>query len=144
MEASQFQNKLRRLNPRLRIFCGNDDSKPAGIYTLEKDGYELICGISKNFIPEFSIRDDKGHIVVGGWNRVIKILVAEKLIDRHTSYKYFGHWDEHRVPEWQQERSDIDKEMEAVQAKGYWKPEEIVDIGREIARRKPTAVDSGD
>jgi hypothetical protein len=90
MLAGDFQRKLRKLNPRLRIFCGNDDSKAAGIFTIENGEYEHICGVDKSYLPEWSFVKDNGMIVKGGFRRPLKILIEKGYIDRLAAQKLFN------------------------------------------------------
>lgn len=71
--------------------------------------YTEICGIEKNDVPEFSEYNKYGKMLKGGWRRALKLLLSLKLIDRHRSYKYFGHWDEHREPTYTVEQTEVDK-----------------------------------
>lgn len=109
MLASTFQKNLKKLSPKLRIYCGDDKTKPAGIYHIVRGEYEEICGIEKNFVPEYSEYNLYGKMVKGGWRRALKILLQMKLIDRRRSYKYFGHWDEHTEPSLTIEKQEVDK-----------------------------------
>lgn len=98
MFASDFQSKLQKLNPRLRIFCGDSPTRPAGLYIIQGNEYTDLCGVDKNWIGEWPIYDRYGKMLKGGWRRVIKLLSDKKLIDRQRSHKYFGYWEEHREP----------------------------------------------
>ena len=91
MLAGDFQRRLRRLNPKLRIWCGDDDSKPAGIFFVSSDGeYNEVCGIDKNYIPEHTIWGEGGFIAKGGWRRALKVLIHRKLVDRFHAERTFG------------------------------------------------------
>lgn len=99
MLASDFQKKLRKLNSKLHIYCGDNPAKPAGVYIINKAGeYEELCGVPKNYINEWPTYDAYGKMTRGGWNRVLRLLVYKKMADRQRTYKYFGRWDEHREP----------------------------------------------
>lgn len=90
MMASDFQRKLRKLNRKLKIFCGDDDTKPAGIYFVENGEYMDVCGIDKNWVPEHQERYADGRIKKGGWRRALRILIKRRLIDRHYAERVFG------------------------------------------------------
>ena len=91
MLAGTFQSKLRKLNPRLRIYAGNTDSSwPAGIYHVVRGEYTEICGIDKNVVPEHPTRMPNGALLKGGWRRALKILLKKGLIDRHEAQKEFS------------------------------------------------------
>jgi hypothetical protein len=98
MLSGEFERKLRRLNCNIRIFCGNDDSKPAGIYTVRQGEYEQICGIDKNYIPEYPIRDINGAYIKSGFRRAIKILINKGYIDRKEAEKEFRLSFEYEAP----------------------------------------------
>lgn len=98
MLASTFQTKLKKLNKKLHIFCGDSEYTPAGLWMIDKGEYTEICGVDKQWVNEWPTYDQYGKMVKGGWHRVLKLLVRHKLVDRRQSYKIFGHWDEHREP----------------------------------------------
>jgi len=88
MFASDFQRKLRTLNRNLRIYCG-DDGKPAGLYLQLDSELVHICGVDRNELDRFTHHDVIGHIVHSGWLRVVKILVAQKLVDKRLAQRVF-------------------------------------------------------
>jgi hypothetical protein len=145
MHVKEFERKLKLLNQNLSIFYGVDEYKPAGIWlraaTCEGGEYQSICGIDKGWLPEHPITGQDGRIIKGGWRRAIAILCNLKIIDPQKSYKYFGHWMEHRVPQSDlPQGSAVDQEIQRAQEKGYFKKDELVDIGREINKHKPTRI----
>lgn len=89
MLAGDFERKLRKLNKKLRIFCGDNDARPAGIFQVIRGEYTEICGIDKNYVPEHSIRAPHGAHIKGGWRRALKILIKQGLIDRSKAEKVF-------------------------------------------------------
>lgn len=138
MMSSDFQKALKEMNSRLSIFCGDDDSKPAGIWYLQKNGeYQPISGIDKNWVPEYSEFDKKGHRIVGGWRRVLRELIARKLITLAQTRKRFGYWNERPEKIWTPEPDKILKELQNHEG-DVWKKDDIVDVGREIAKTRPT------
>jgi len=161
MFASDFAIKLRKLNPRLRIFAGNDDSKPAGLWIMWDGEVRELCGVDKNYLNEWPTYNLHGKMIRGGWNRIIKMLVSTKLVDRHTSYKHFGHWDEHREPPQQFLLEKIDQAIADLKPVGMkqivspldgsivetpiYNRDEVVDIGRMIAKqdKRPSPPPSG-
>ena len=79
MYSGDFQRCLWRLNPKLRICCG-ESSHAAGLYYIDPfEGYITICGVDKGWVPVATTVDDVGHILMSGWYRVVKILLASKL-----------------------------------------------------------------
>jgi hypothetical protein len=89
MLSGDFARKLRILNRKLRIFCKNDDSKPAGIFQVIRGEYTEICGIDKQYIPERSVLAENQTHIKGGWRRALRILIKKGLIDRPAAEKLF-------------------------------------------------------
>jgi hypothetical protein len=119
MQTRDFERKLKLLNPKLHIYYGVDDSKSAGVW-YDAPGWngsevEELCGVPKENIPEWSEMSPTGKMLKGGWNRVLVLLVSNKIIDRHASYKYFGYWDEHRFPGFIVEASKLDKAIKDIE-----------------------------
>lgn len=90
MLAGDFARKVRKLNPRLRFFSGNDDSKPASIYYVEKGQEITVCGVDKNYLPEWIVWNENGSIRKAGWRRTLKILIEKRLVDRFAAQKLFS------------------------------------------------------
>lgn len=90
MEPGVFYRKLRQLNPNLKIWCGNDDTKPAGLYYVKQDEYTEICGVDKQEVPEHTVLGDKNKIVKSGWRRTLRVLIKAKLIDQNKAEKVFN------------------------------------------------------
>jgi len=90
MLAGDFQQKLRKLNPRLKIFCGDSNNTPASIFYVSQGEFEPICGIDKNSVPEHEIRNEDGTLFKGGWRRAIRILIQRGFVDRYKAEKIFG------------------------------------------------------
>lgn len=91
MEPGVVQRKLYKLSKgRVRIYCGDDKTKPAGVYYVQNGEYIEICSIDKNMVPEHVERRLDGSIRKGGWRRVLRILIQRKLIDRREAERSFG------------------------------------------------------
>ena len=90
MLAGDFERKLRKLNKKLRIFCGDWDTRPAGIFHVVRGEYTEICGIDKNYVPEYSIMAPHGAHIKGGWRRALRILIRKGLIDRRQAERVFN------------------------------------------------------
>lgn len=90
MLSGEFQRKLRSLNRKLRVFCGDSSTTPAGIFLLTPDGYEDIMGVDKNYVPEHSEFNENGSIRKGGWRRVLRLLIQRRLIDRWHAERVFN------------------------------------------------------
>lgn len=90
-----FYQKIRKLNPRLRIY-GDDlaPTRPWGLYEVGKWGEKLthICGISNSggMVYELTERRWDGYILRQGWRRVLKMLVKRNLVDPKKAASEFG------------------------------------------------------
>lgn len=90
-----FKQKLKKLNPNLRIFenCPADQ-RPWGLYLVKKQGMEIehICGVNPigGMIYELTERRWDGYILRQGWRRVLKILIAKKLVDKRKVEQVFS------------------------------------------------------
>lgn len=97
MLSGDFARNLKKLNPNLRIYCGDDANRPATLYyskynmgfEQDPEDYIEICGVDKNYLPEDPITDGRSHIVKGGWRRVLNFLIARKLVDKQKAEKLF-------------------------------------------------------
>ena len=98
MLAGDFQKNLRKLNPKIRIYCGDWDTRPTGIYHIVNGEYTEICGIDKHYIPERSIKAPHGAHIKGGWRRALRILINQGLVDRRKAEKLFRTRLPYRVP----------------------------------------------
>lgn len=81
VSTGTFYRNLKKLNPRLRICSFDDNGKLAGLFIRDHDGdvYFDICGVDKQFVPEYTEWDAQGHIVKSGWRRVYQMLAQLKL-----------------------------------------------------------------
>lgn len=148
MLAGDFARKLRKLNSKLRIYCGDDKSKPAGLYYIHGGQYCEICGVDKNYVPEFIISDSKGHIVKSGWRRVVNILVNKRLVDKRKAEKVFNTYFHRGILNSIQAAEDpILKMIEEIKIKEWKKDKDgndvplyhkdyLVDVGREIEKKR--------
>ncbi len=127
MMASDFYQKIQKLNSRLRINAGNDDSRPAALW-IYKDGEVMdICGVDKNWIQEFPTYDQYGKMILGGWNRILVTLISMKLIDKRKSFVVFGRWDLHREPPKVFDLKPLDRAIAQLEAKRYKEIESPLD-----------------
>lgn len=98
MYSGEFQRCLRRLNPKLRICCG-ETSHAAGIYYIDPfEGYIQVCGVDKGWVPVATTVDDVGHILKSGWYRVVKILLANKLTTPRKVQEVWPNFFLSRIP----------------------------------------------
>ena len=119
MMASDFYHKIRRLNSRLHISAGDDVKRPAALW-MYKDGEVMdICGVDKNWIQEFPTYDQYGKMILGGWNRILIMLIGMKLIDKRKSFVEFGRWDLHREVPQVFDLKPLDRAVTQLQAKRY-------------------------
>lgn len=81
ISTGTFYRNILKLNPRLRICSFDGNGKLAGLYIRDHDGedYFDICGVDKDFVPEYTEWDAQGHIVKSGWRRVYQMLAQLKL-----------------------------------------------------------------
>lgn len=151
MFAFEFQRRIKRLNPKLRIYCSDRMDTPAGLYIIASNGeYEELCGVDKGYINEWPSYDRYGKMLKGGWRRVLHLLVSKRLVDRRKSYLHFGHWDIHREPPFVTELSPIDSAISELQSRPVsykeiespltgelvtvpvYNTDDVVDIGRMV------------
>jgi hypothetical protein len=94
MLAGEFERKVRSLNSRLRIYCSNDDSKPAGMFHVVDGEYTELMGVDKNYLPEFVRYGVSNTIEKRGWRSVIERLIHAGLVSKSKAEKVFNtHFD---------------------------------------------------
>ena len=132
MLSGEFERKLRKLNPSLKIWCGDDYSKPAGLFYIRNNEYIEICGVDKNNVPEFTIWDNKGHIVKSGWRRILEILIPRKLIDKHIAERVFNTYFDcpNALP--YIEEDYIYKKIKEAQRQDKWHRDDLAEIGSRL------------
>lgn len=151
MLPGEFYRALKKLNKNLQIYCGDDNSKAAGLWMWYEGEIRELCGVDKGNIKEWPTYSAQGKMLKGGWHRVIKMLVETKLVDRRKSYKYFGNWELHREPPQIFLQEPIDAAIEDLKPVAFklienpltgkretvpvYNNDEIVDIGRMIANQ---------
>jgi len=106
MWPGDLERLIKGLNPRLKIVRGHDlQENRAGLYhwanQWEEDGlmetrsmgnWELVCGVSVNWMPERTIKEDDGrHIWKRGWREVLELLRSKQLI--RVPAEYGGKYD---------------------------------------------------
>jgi len=90
MLVGDFARKIKQLNRDLKIACGNDDSRPASLFYVDRYGEEVsICGIDKNYVPEWPEYNPNGSFKKSGWRRTLKILIGKGLIDKYKAQRLF-------------------------------------------------------
>lgn len=155
MTLREFERRLKKLNHNIAIYATGDESLPAGVWWMEPTyhggEYHELCGIEKYNVQEFPTYSAQGKMLKGGWHRVLTLLVGKKLIDKTQSYRYFGHWDEHREPFIIFAKNKIDTAISQLTPVGYrriisplddkteievpvYDNDDTVDIGRMVAK----------
>lgn len=115
MLSGEFERKLRRLNPRLHIWCGDNNHLPAGLWIMRNGEWETVCGVDKQWVGEHTQFSPEGFIIRSGWRRVLRILIQQKLIDRRHAERVFNTHlpynprNKHKVPVYTPKRKLIDK-----------------------------------
>lgn len=94
MFFGNFEQNLRKLNKRLKVFKTHDSSKgPWGLYLISPYGgsIEHICGVSSSngFIYELTERRWDGYILRQGWRRVLQILIKKNIVTKADAQKVF-------------------------------------------------------
>lgn len=90
MLSGEFERKLRKLNRKLRVFCGDDDGTPAGIHILTPDGWLQVMGCDKNWVGENVEFNENGRMVRSGWRRILRSLIQKRYVDRRTAERVFN------------------------------------------------------
>lgn len=90
MLSGEFHRKLRRLNPELRIWCGDNDHRPACLYRVTVEGFTEICGVDKQWVPEHTEFFPDGQIKKAGWRRTLRILIQNRLVNRFSAERVFN------------------------------------------------------
>jgi hypothetical protein len=89
MLAGDFYKKLKKLNRHFVIICNENPKFPAGLYYQTDWEQVHICGVDRNYLPEYTQWSGR-FIEKGGWRRVLKLLLGKGLVDRRSVYKVFG------------------------------------------------------
>lgn len=127
MIFSIFEQKLRKLNPRLKIFKTHDSLKgPWGLYLVSKFGGSIdhVCGVSSSngAIYELTERRWDGYILRQGWRRVLKILISKKLVDKRKTESLFStSFEGNRGKGITIEKDPLTRAMDEAKQRGYAK-----------------------
>lgn len=130
MFASDFQQKLKKLNSKLRIYCGDSDKHPASLFYVQNGEEITVCGIDKNELPRTVIYDNKGHIIKSGWERVLNILVYRRLTTKQRAEKIFN-CHLYKTPEPIIEDDEIQKFIKNAN-QGNWHRDDLAEIGSKV------------
>lgn len=103
ISTGEFYRNIRTLNPKLRICCFDGSNNLAGLYYVDREGYQDVCGVDKGYVTEYTEWDSAGHIIRSGWRRVYLILLQMGLTTREKVLKicpgFFLHWSQAMVDE---------------------------------------------
>ncbi len=150
MLAGEFARKLKKLNPHLRISCGDDARRPAMLYfsvncnSSDDRDYIEICAVDKNYLPERTIIDETNHIVKGGWRRAVNQLLIRKLVDKRQAERLFQtSFDQKQTLTLNRQQDPILKAIRDAQERNAYRTgnekifdrDELMDIGRMVSRR---------
>jgi hypothetical protein len=107
MLSGAFERKLKNLNKRIKVYCGDNDRFPAGIFIVSSSGeYMEICAADKNYVPEYVMYDKTGRIMKSGWRRTLKILINKGLIKKEDAQREFCSHLDGRAPSRPQIKQD--------------------------------------
>lgn len=121
MLAHNFQRKLRQLNKSLRIYCGNNETRPATIeWKRPYQEWEAVCAIDKNEVPEMpEVVGETGEIFKGGWRRAMDILIWKKLVSKNKAEILFStQFGKPELYRWKQKASDLELAERDADARG--------------------------
>jgi hypothetical protein len=99
MLAGTFAQRLRKVNPRLRIASGDNRDRPAGLYFMQNGEEESVCGIDYNDVPERMVVDAQTKkILKGGWQRTCRIILKRGLASKDRILRQFPGFREYAMP----------------------------------------------
>jgi hypothetical protein len=86
-----WYQKLRQLNPKLRV-CQFENSKYLpGIYFVDpREGIVDLCATDVGNVPPYPVFDEHSRMIKSGYRRVVHILLQQKLTTRDQVKKIFG------------------------------------------------------
>lgn len=99
MHQHVWYEKLRRLNPRLRVCQFEVSNHLPGIYYVhEREGIVDVCATDKGWVPAIPEFNQRGQMVKSGYRRVIFLLLHSKLTTREKVRKVFPSFFEQNYP----------------------------------------------
>lgn len=146
MLSGEFNRKLKKLNRKLRIWCSDDDTKPAGLFYVSNGEYVPVCSVDKSIVPRHTIATAKNKIIKAGWQRTLRVLIQMRLIDKKQAIEEFGPMDRKRVTIYEPNETN-DRIEDLTNSKYYhgtvdhngqpiFTRNEILDMKEELSRRK--------
>ena len=141
MLSGVFAAKIRKLNPKIKIFCGDNPKTPATLYIVvrNEEGVledEQICGIDKNALPEFPIQNKIGRMLKGGWRRAVNMLIRRGLADKQKAEQVFGTEFNVPIPRFVAEADPKLKDLQYIEDKQFSKHGLIDKNGKIVLTRK--------
>jgi hypothetical protein len=144
LSTGEFYRQVRTLNSHMRICCFEGSDKLAGLYYVDREGYQDICGVDKGYVPEYTEWDSAGHIIKSGWRRVFLILLQLGLTTAAKIQKvcpgFFLHWSQAAVDEDRRVQlagDPIAKKLAAFADKEVLTSDDILEVSTDI-RAKDT------
>ena len=99
MHQHTWYQKLRRLNPRLKVCQFESSNHHPGVYYVdEREGIVDICATDKGWIPAYPEYNSRGQLVKAGYRRVVFILLHQKLTTPSAVRQVWPSFFEQRMP----------------------------------------------
>lgn len=99
MHQHVWYEKLRKLNPRLRVCQFENSNNLPGIYFVDpREGIVDVCATDRHWVPMLAEYDSSGRMVKSGYRRVVFILIHMKLTTREKVKKVFPTFFEQNIP----------------------------------------------
>lgn len=147
MLTGEFYRKIKVLNSKLRICCFESNDNLAGLYYIDREGIQDICGVDKGYVPEYTEWDSAGHIVISGWRRVYLILLQLGLTTPQKVQKvcpgFFLHWSQARVDEDRNVRivgDPIANKLASLAAKETLSSDDVLEVATDIRAKDSQTV----
>lgn len=146
ISTGAFYRQIKVLNPKLRICSFDGSDKLAGLYYVDREGYQDICGVDKQYVPEYTEWDSAGHIVKSGWRRVFMTLLQMKMTTpgkiRKVCPGFFLHWSQAMVDEDRKVQiagDPIAKKLAAFADKEVLSADDILEVSADIRAKDSEA-----
>lgn len=94
-----WYQKLRKLNPKLKVCQLENSSHLPGIYYLDdRHGIMDVCATDIGWVPALPVFDSNNRMIKSGYRRVIFLLLHAKLTTREQIRKVFPSFFEQHYP----------------------------------------------
>lgn len=95
-----WYQKLKKLNPRLKVCQFENSNHLPGVYYIDdREGIVDICATDKEWVPAYPEYDAAGRMIKSGYRRVVFLLMHMKLTTRDKVLKIFPSFFNQRSPE---------------------------------------------